>query len=681
MTPARSKMFAVVAARAARKVVSRSITARWTARGALGFDPIVSNVFSHVAAVREFGAMPHAHRWARPSFVIARAAGARGEGGGRGGRGGRGGTGTRVRPRRGRPDESTAPPSERRPMSTSSAPKVASKPKVASEPKVKKSLTSAGNAPTTVAFADLDLCDESLRALHEVKGYRHATEVQDAVLPHIMAGKDVLARAKTGSGKTIAFLLPVLEKLKRTPPERRGGISALVLSPTRELATQIQEECKQLLTFRRDINAQVVFGGTNIRTDVSRLKSERCDILVATPGRLIDHLENGDVSQRLRSCDTLVFDEADRLLDMGFKPAIEKILGHVPAGRQTLLFSATVSPEIQQVAKRSLRPGHVFVDCVGEEESATNLQVKQSLVVAAQVDQFAVLKSILDEHCAATPNHKVMCFFTTARATQLAAELFQQMRPDVIEIHSKLTQSRRTKATERFRDAARAVMMTSDVTARGIDFPDVTLVVQIGAPSDRAQYIHRLGRTARAGKSGEGVLVLAPEEDYFARDDVRDLPLAKVTPNHGEDDAAAVAAAVRRVDDRTKAQHYAAELGYRKGMLRKMGWNAERLVREANAYAVDFMGCPEPPPMLKSTVGKMGLKGVPGLNVVSQLPGSDAGSPGAARGGGGGGGGGKGKGKRGGFDGGGPPPRGSGGGRGGGSGRGGRGGRGGSRHH
>ena len=139
---------------------------------------------------------------------------------------------------------------------------------------------------------------------------------------------------------------------------RRGGISALVLSPTRELATQIQEECKQLLTFRRDINAQVVFGGTNIRTDVSRLKSERCDILVATPGRLIDHLENGDVSARLKSCDTLVFDEADRLLDMGFKPAIEKILRHVPAGRQTLLFSATVSPEIQQVAKKSLRSVH-----------------------------------------------------------------------------------------------------------------------------------------------------------------------------------------------------------------------------------------------------------------------------------------------------------------------------------
>ena len=671
-------MFAVVAARASRKVVSRSITARWTARGALGFSPIVSSVLSHVAAVREFGAMPHAHRWARPSFVIARAAGARGEGGGRGGRGGRGGTGTRVRPRRGRPDEGTAPPSERRPMSTSSAPKVASKPKVANEP---NKVPSTGNAPTTVAFADLDLCDESLRALHEVKGYRNATEVQDAVLPHIMAGKDVLARAKTGSGKTIAFLLPVLEKLKRTPPERRGGISALVLSPTRELATQIQEECKQLLTFRRDINAQVVFGGTNIRTDVSRLKSENPDILVATPGRLIDHLENGDVSQRLRSCDTLVFDEADRLLDMGFKPAIEKILRHVPAGRQTLLFSATVSPEIQQVAKKSLRSGHVFVDCVGEEESATNLQVRQSLVVAAQVDQFAVLKSILDEHCAKTPNHKVMCFFTTARATQLAAELFQQILPtDVIEIHSKLSQSRRTKATDAFRDASRAVMMTSDVTARGIDFPDVSLVVQIGAPSDRAQYIHRLGRTARAGKSGEGVLVLAPEEEYFALDDVRDLPLAKVTPNHGEDDAAAVAAAVRRVDDRTKAQHYAAELGYRKGLLRKMGWNAERLVREANAYAVDFMGCREPPPMLKKTVGKMGLKGVPGLNVVSQLPGSDAGT-GKDRGLGGGPGGGGGRGQRGGFERGGPPPRGSGGGRGRGSGRGGRGGRGGSRHH
>ena len=648
----------VAAARTTRKVASHSAVARWTMRGALGFNPIVSSAFSNVARVRQMGAMPHAHRWALAPITIARAAG--------GGRGGRG-TGARVRPRRGRPDEGGAPMpgSQRRPVSTA--------PKPAGEPKV----PSTGNAPTTVAFADLDLCDETLRALHEVKGYTHATEVQDEVLPHIMAGKDVLARAKTGSGKTIAFLLPVLEKLKRTPPERRGGISALVLSPTRELASQIEAECHELLTFRRDINAQVVFGGTNIRTDISRLKNNRCDILVATPGRLIDHLENGDVSARLKSCDTLVFDEADRLLDMGFKPAIEKILRYVPPARQTLLFSATVSQEIQQVAKQSLRPGHVFVDCVGEEESATNLQVKQSLLSVPQVEQFAALKSILDTHCASTPNFKVMVFFTTARATQLAAELFQHMRPDVIEIHSKLSQSRRTKATEQFRTARQAVMMTSDVTARGIDFPDVSLVVQIGAPSDRAQYIHRLGRTARAGKSGEGIILLAPEEDYFASKEVNDLPLTKVRPNHGEAEVTAVNAAMRKVDIKTKHQHYAAELGYRKGLLRKMGWNPAKLVHEANVFAVDFMGCPEPPPMQKSTVGKMGLKGVPGLNIEG------GGGGGGGRGGGGrGGGGGGGRGQYSGFDsrGGALPGRGGRGGRGGPE-RGGRGGRGGSRHH
>ena len=319
----------------------------------------------------------------------------------------------------------------------------------------------------------------------------------------------------------------------------------MVLSPTRELATQIQEECKQLLTFRRDINAQVVFGGTNIRTDVSRLKSENPDILVATPGRLIDHLENGDVSQRLRSCDTLVFDEADRLLDMGFKPAIEKILRHVPAGRQTLLFSATVSPEIQQVAKQSLRPGHVFVDCVGEEESATNLQVKQSLISAAQVDQFAVLKSILDEHCAKNA----------------------QSQGDVL-LHDGASHAARrralpTDASRRHRDPQQALAVASNESHGPVQGRRTGRHDDLGRhgarhrlprrlprrpnrrPSDRAQYIHRLGRTARAGKSGEGVLVLAPEEDYFARDDVRDLPLAKATPKHGDDDAAAVAAAMR----------------------------------------------------------------------------------------------------------------------------------------
>ena len=481
-----------------------------------------------------------------------------------------------------------------------------------------------GNGATDVAFADLDLCAETLRALHEVKGFERATAVQGETLPHILGGADVLARAKTGSGKTIAFLLPALEKLAAGKIDAKGDrISVLILSPTRELATQILDETNALLRFHPGVGAQVVYGGTNVKREARDLLDKRCDVLVATPGRLIDHLENGDVAQRLEGCHTLVLDEADRLLDMGFKPSVEKILRYVPRkGRQTLLFSATVSKDIREIARASLRDGHAFVDCVGEEASGTtNAQVSQALLIAPLEEQFAQLKRMVDEHCAAHPGrHKIMVFFTTARGTALAASLFGNMRDDVIEIHSKLSQSRRSKATDEFRAARSAVMMTSDVTARGVDFDDVTLVVQMGVPSNREQYIHRLGRTGRAGKKGEGVLVLSPEESFFAKKDIADLPLSVLEDRATPEDARAVSAAMSRVSDKTKAQTYSAWLGFYKPFCRKMNLSPAELVRVANFLATDVLGCEEVPGLMKKTVGMMGLKGVPGLNVVAALP-------------------------------------------------------------
>ena len=484
---------------------------------------------------------------------------------------------------------------------------------------------SAGNAPTTVAFKDLGLCDASLRAITRVKKFEFATAVQDQTLPHIMGGQDVLARATTGSGKTVGFLLPAIEALAARAAQSRGRAAAgrprvLVLSPTRELAAQILDEAKALLTFHDGVGAQVVFGGTSFNTDLRKLREKRCDILVATPGRLVKHLEDGD-RDLLCDVNVLVLDEADRLLDMGFKPSIEKILRSVPRDRQSLMFSATVSDKIKKIAAAGLRPGHVYVDCVGEEEGPdTNLQVKQSLATAPLARQMPTLAQIVDDHVATTPNHKIMCFFTTARGTRFAAELFRSFRDDVIEIHSKLSQGNRTKATAQFRAAKRAVMMTSDVTARGIDFPDVTLVVQIGIPATREQYIHRLGRTARAGKSGEGILVLAPHEEFFAKKNVGDLPISRATIDVSEENVVKISRAMDAVSDKTKALAYAAWLGFHKQHIKKMGWTPEMLVREANDYATETMGCPEPPPIMKMIIGRMGLKGVPGFNIVSVPP-------------------------------------------------------------
>ena len=503
------------------------------------------------------------------------------------------------------------------------------------------------NSASTVSFASLGLSQPTMRAIDDVFGYTHATAVQDQTLPPILKGLDVLARAKTGSGKTIAFLVPSIETLLRSTAPRQGDVSVLVLSPTRELASQIHEESLKLLKFHQ-LKSQVVFGGTNIKSERSRMNSQRCDFLVATPGRLIDHFETSGLQPRCQNLKVLVLDEADQLLEMGFKPSIDKILGFIPRQRQTLLFSATVPNQVKQIAANALRPGYAYVDCVGEEDSATNTQVTQWLTMAPLDDHLPLLVQLVNMHQAQNPvEHKVICFFPTARATQLAAELFQALGKPVTEIHSRKSQGHRTKAADAFRESKCGVMMSSDVSARGLDYPDVTLVVQVGLPSSKEQYIHRLGRTARAGKTGEGLLLLAPHEEFFTRQ-LKDLPINPAPASVDPDVLNAVNNALRRVDVRTKEQAYVAWLGFYNSSTGKMGWDKKRLVDEGNRYALEVLQCPGLPGILKKTVGMMGLKGVPGLNLVSELPGQ-GGRGGGGRGGGGGrfgGGGGGGRGGR-----------------------------------
>ena len=489
-----------------------------------------------------------------------------------------------------------------------------------------------GNSTSTTAFGAMGLSAPTMRAISEVMKFTHATVVQDQTLPPILQGLDVLARAKTGSGKTVAFLLPSIEAMLKGPPPQRGDVSCLILSPTRELASQIHEEAKSLLTFH-NFNAQVVFGGTNINSERNRMNNNACDFLVATPGRLIDHFQTSNLAPRVARLKVLVLDEADQLLEMGFKPSIDKILSFIPRERQTLLFSATVPKQVQNIAANALRPGYAYVDCVGEEDSATNLQVTQWLTVAPLDDHLHLLVQLITGHQQQVPDHKVICFFPTARATQLAAELFVALGKPVTEIHSRKSQGHRTKAADQFRDAKSGVMMSSDVSARGLDYPDVTLVIQVGLPSSREQYIHRLGRTARAGKTGEGLLLLAPHEAFFARQ-LKDLPISDAPAQVDPNTAHVVSQALARVDVRTKEQAYVAWLGFYNGSCGKMGWSKEVLVQNANRYALEVLGCPGLPGIMKKTVGMMGLKGVPGLNLVSELPG---GGGGGNRGGGGGG--------------------------------------------
>ena len=389
---------------------------------------------------------------------------------------------------------------------------------------------------TDVPFDSLPISELTKRGIREVMGYSVCSAVQAQTLPVILQGNDVIAKAKTGTGKTIAFLLPTIERMSLLARGLAGRkqILALGISPTRELATQIREEAEQLLTFHKPLlSSHVVFGGTNVKSDVRLLSSNPPSLLVATPGRLNDLLYNHGMQPLFSSLGSLIFDEADQLLEMGFRPDITKILTALEstrAARQTLLFSATLPPDVKQVANFATRGGPTtqLVDTVGEEK-ATHEHVPQKATVTALDTQTAELVSIVHEQTDEGAPYKVLVFFTTARLAQLYSELFTAIGYPVLEMHSRKSQPHRTRVAEQFRNGTNLIMMSSDVSARGMDYPDVTAVVQVGMPSDKAQYIHRLGRTARAGKAGGGYLLLADYEAGFLQQ-LSELPIERRDP-------------------------------------------------------------------------------------------------------------------------------------------------------
>jgi len=480
-------------------------------------------------------------------------------------------------------------------------------------------------------FSDLNISSEIRRAMAETFCYEFMTAVQHETLPLILKDrKDCLAKAKTGTGKTLAFMIPTIEKIASSisnKSKNRSDISCLVISPTRELAQQIGAETEKLLTFHKSYLRKVVVcvGGTNKKKDVQGL-SGTTPIVVATPGRLLDHLQNGGIAERMTRLDTLIFDEADQLLDMGFRPDIERILRLLQPSRQTrqtLLFSATIPDSVSEIAGIAMRGDYNFVDTVGEDTEQTHLHVQQQLMITPQESQVCALAGILEREINTTKDYKIIVFFTTARLTGFMAELFNSVKNqtgyDVLEIHSRKSQKQRERASNEFRKRKKAIMFSSDVTARGMDYPDVSFVLQVGL-TDRSQYIHRLGRTARAGKSGKGGLLLTDyERDYMVKKELSDMPLEMIpVPQSGKASLAASEGIknVSRIHDlRISAeQAYRAWLGYYNGHLKKVKWDKRTLVQQANMWGEE-VGLTEQPSLQKRTIGKMGLKGIPGLNI------------------------------------------------------------------
>lgn len=474
---------------------------------------------------------------------------------------------------------------------------------------------------TKTRFDHLAITENSKRAIHQELKYEYMTDVQQKTFAPIWEGKDVLSKAKTGNGKTMAFLLPAIERmvslgLDNTP----NSVPMLVISPTRELALQIATEARKIGQFH-DLHVACFVGGTSVNKDTAVLKGPKpVDILVATPGRLLDHLsqDSAHIKRMLRKLQVLVLDEADRLLDMGFRTEIMKILNSVPAERQTLLFSATLPKSTQELTKLALRKEYELVNTVSEDDHQTNAQVKQEYVVCPADDVIKTMESLIRSHIEQHPQqYKVMVFFPTARAAQFMAQLFAQSGfKGTLEMHSRKSQAVRTKTADTFRKSKRVMLFSSDVSARGVDYPDVTLVVQVGL-TDRDQYIHRLGRTARGGSEGHGILVLADFEKPLLNE-LKDLPLKKLesVPNMSdwESATAQTLAEIRANSELEKSakQSYQAWIGFYKSNLKRLGLDKVRLVQLAEGYS-QSIGLEETPKLDLPILKKMGLFGTPGL--------------------------------------------------------------------
>ncbi|MCO5586346.1 hypothetical protein L7F22_040286 [Adiantum nelumboides] len=469
---------------------------------------------------------------------------------------------------------------------------------------------------TNTRFDKFPISSLSIKALHSVLKYERMTEVQEASFPVILKGQDVLAKARTGTGKTIAFLLPAIEAILKAPAGKaRNPVYVLIVCPTRELAQQAAAEAKVLLQFHRGVGAQVVYGGCSIRGEQLNLSKSPCQILVGTPGRLVDHIQRTpEMERQLKSVQLFVLDEADHMLDMGFRDSLQKIMQALPSKRQTLLFSATIPKEVHSMAKIALRNDHVFIDAVGKNSQDTHTKVKQQYIVAPLEKQIRVLYAALQQHIEADSHYKVLVFCSTARTTGFMCKLFLNLRFNALEIHSRKDQNYRTRVSDEFRKSKGGVILfTSDVSARGVDYPNVTLVVQVGAPSEFEQYIHRLGRTGRAGKKGEGLLILAPWESYFL-EKLSKLPITQLAPPKLTSQAKTkIITAASLVDEQLKEMAYTAWLGYYRS-LKGLSLDKAMLVEYANQFSVS-MGFDEPPALSRMVASKMALTGVPGLRV------------------------------------------------------------------
>lgn len=500
---------------------------------------------------------------------------------------------------------------------------------------------SSGRITGFSELASLGVHERLVSSITQGLGYEKMTDVQSMTIAPALEGKDVVAQAKTGTGKTLAFLIPVIQRIIAAQPDlsepraayraRADDIRAIIVSPTRELAEQISVEARKVCK-GTGVVVQTAVGGTQKRQMLQMTHRQGCHLLIATPGRLNDLLSDPQSGIAAPNLEALVLDEADRMMDVGFTAELEQILQFLPdrreKSRQTLLFSATIPKDVVGLARSYINPSNFeFVQTIRADETPTHEKVPQYIVPCKGFDTlYPALLELVQREIKRTSTEsdaepfKAICFLPTTAAVVFANAVFNRIAyqerslPTIIDIHSKLDQRQRTKAAETFRRERSAILFSSDVTARGMDFPGVTHVIQLHCPPDRDQYIHRIGRTGRADKSGQGWLLISDAEVPSARRKLPGLPIKRSTDlvcatvdtqagGQFPEQFEMIKSAVSRLPHQVLTDMYRGFLG-----ASMKGVEMQSVVDEVNNMAINGWGLEQPPalPMaMKRNLGRV----------------------------------------------------------------------------
>ncbi|KAK1993505.1 DEAD/DEAH box helicase [Colletotrichum falcatum] len=522
----------------------------------------------------------------------------------------------------------------------------------------------------TTKFADLPklgVHEQLVDTITKGMKYENMSDIQSKTIESALKGMDLVAQAKTGTGKTLAFLVPVLQRMLAADPSlatRKARFAAdsadvrgIIISPTRELAEQIAVEAEKLCA-RTGLVVQRAVGGTQKRQMLFKTQREGCHLLVGTPGRLADLLTDPHSGIRAPNLAAIVLDEADRMLDVGFEKELQQIIRELPdpitSQRQTLLFSATIPKSVVSLARQWVRPDNFdFIQTVSGDDVLTHEKVPQHLVTCKSwANIFPAFYELVGKEMDKRrldrdlPPFKAIVFLPSAAMVDLLADIDRKMRISRSRgmgwrIHSRLTQAQRTQASDDFRKAETGILFSTDVTARGLDFPNVTHVIQIGVPSGREQYIHRLGRTGRADKEGQGWLILSNSDALFARRELDGLPIQPNTDIEAaqfdftsEDEPSGVTAKVTEVTSQLREPVLE---GAYTSLFGGHSYDLQAKVDELREWFVDAMKKDNTPPISAMVAHKRGLSRLRGLNITNGssrgFGNKDFGSRGESRGG------------------------------------------------